>query len=63
MNRISCDEPTGNLDPQTSLEILRVFQNINASGATVLMATHDYDLIAPLPYRRIRLEHGKVLKE
>jgi cell division transport system ATP-binding protein len=60
---VLADEPTGNLDPQVSLEILRIFQNINASGATILMATHDYDLIAPLPYRRIRLEHGKVLKE
>ena len=58
---VLADEPTGNLDPRTSLEILQILQNINAAGATVLMATHDYDLIAPLPYRRIRLERGRVV--
>ena len=57
---VLADEPTGNLDPETSREILKIFQNIHAAGTAVLMATHDYDLIAPLPYRRLHLEHGKL---
>jgi cell division transport system ATP-binding protein len=54
------DEPTGNLDPETSQGILRLFQDIHALGATVIMATHDEPLIQNLPYRRIRLERGAV---
>ena len=52
------DEPTGNLDPATSGEVLKIFQDIHAAGTAVLMATHDYNLIAPLPYRRIQLNRG-----
>ncbi len=55
------DEPTGNLDPDTSRDILRILEDIHKAGATVIMATHDEPLIQPLPYRRIRLEHGKVV--
>ena len=56
------DEPTGNLDPDTSRDILRIFQNIHAAGTAVLMATHDEPLIRDLPYRRIRLDNGKVIE-
>lgn len=58
---ILADEPTGNLDPQTSKEIIKIFQNINASGTAVLMATHDYDLINRLPYRRLMLKRGELV--
>jgi len=58
---VLADEPTGNLDPETSLGILRIFQDINAMGTAVLMATHDYNLIGSLPNRRLHLEHGKVV--
>jgi cell division transport system ATP-binding protein len=58
---ILADEPTGNLDPQTSHEIVKIFQNINASGTAVLMATHDYSLINSLPYRRLQLNRGALV--
>ena len=58
---ILADEPTGNLDPQTSEEIVKIFQNINASGTAVLMAPHDYDLINSLPYRRLMLNRGALV--
>jgi len=55
------DEPTGNLDPEVSYEILKVFQGINKSGTAVLMATHDYNLIAKFPCRILKCENGKVI--
>lgn len=55
------DEPTGNLDPEVSYEILKVFQGINKSGTAVLMATHDYNLIAKFPCRILKCENGKVV--
>jgi cell division transport system ATP-binding protein len=58
---VLADEPTGNLDPQTSQEIVKIFQNINASGTAVLMATHDYGLINSLPYRRLLLNRGALV--
>ena len=58
---VLADEPTGNLDPQTSTEIVKIFQNINASGTAVLMATHDYGLINSLPYRRLMLNRGSLV--
>jgi len=58
---ILADEPTGNLDPDASREIVRILEEIHKSGTTVIMATHDESLIQSLPYRRIRLEWGKVV--
>ncbi len=58
---VLADEPTGNLDPASSHEILRIFQDIHAAGTAVLMATHDYPLIDALPYRRIVLEQGRII--
>ncbi len=46
---ILADEPSGNLDPQTSIEIMEVLRKINANGKTVIMATHDYDLLLKYP--------------
>jgi cell division transport system ATP-binding protein len=56
------DEPTGNLDAETALEILHLFRNINAAGTTVLMATHNTSLIKSLPYRRLAIDRGALIK-
>jgi cell division transport system ATP-binding protein len=55
------DEPTGNLDPEVSHGILKLFQQINKSGTAVLMATHDYTLIKKFPARILKCEDGKVI--
>ncbi len=55
------DEPTGNLDPEVSFGILKLFQQINKSGTAVLMATHDYPLIKKFPARILKCENGKVV--
>lgn len=54
------DEPTGNLDPEVSHGILKIFQQINKSGTAVLMATHSYGLIKKFPARILKCENGKV---
>lgn len=53
------DEPTGNLDPDLSLEVMRVFRRFNEFGVTLLIASHDIDLIDKLGCRRIALENGQ----
>ena len=55
------DEPTGNLDPEVSSGILKIFQQINNSGTAVLMATHSYGLIKKFPARVLKCEDGKVV--
>jgi len=55
------DEPTGNLDPEVSSGILKVFQQINRSGTAILMATHSYGLIKKFPNRVLKCEEGKIL--
>lgn len=57
------DEPTGNLDPATSREIMDLFKEINNCGTTVLMVTHDMDMVKYLNKRVIRIEHGRIAKE
>ena len=59
-NLILADEPTGNLDPGTSKEIMNLLIKINNQGSTILMATHDYDMISKFPKRTLRLEDGKL---
>jgi cell division transport system ATP-binding protein len=54
------DEPTGNLDPELSLEIMELFRRFNEVGVTLLIATHDLELIGSLPHRRLRLAGGRV---
>jgi cell division transport system ATP-binding protein len=54
------DEPTGNLDPDLSLEVMRVFRRFNEFGVTLLIASHDIDLIDKLGCRRISLEDGRM---
>jgi cell division transport system ATP-binding protein len=57
---VLADEPTGNLDPDLSLEIMNLFRDINARGTTVLVATHDRELIKWVGRRVIQLEHGLI---
>ncbi len=57
---ILADEPTGNLDPQTSVEVMEVLQEINKSGRTILMATHDYALILKYPSKTLKCDGSKV---
>ncbi len=59
---VLADEPTGNLDPDLALEIMNLFREINASGTTVLVATHDRELIRHVGRRAIALDHGRVVE-
>ena len=59
-NLILADEPTGNLDPATSKEIMNLLLEINNQGNTILMATHDYDMISKFPNKTLRIEDGKL---
>jgi len=60
---ILADEPTGNLDNTTSWEIVKLLQDINKNGTTVIMATHNQDIVASLAKRTITLEKGRVVKD
>jgi len=57
------DEPTGNLDPKLSQDIIRLFEEFNASGVTVLIATHDLGLIARMKYRMLTLKDGAMIND
>ncbi|MGN8645396.1 cell division ATP-binding protein FtsE [Gracilibacillus sp. HCP3S3_G5_1] len=57
------DEPTGNLDPDTSWEIMRILEAINASGTTVLMATHSKDIVNTVKKRVIAIEDGMIVRD
>jgi cell division transport system ATP-binding protein len=59
---ILADEPTGNLDPDLSLEIMNLFREINARGTTVVVATHDRELIRRVGRRAITLDHGRIVE-
>lgn len=59
---ILADEPTGNLDPQTSIEVLEVLKNINALGKTIIMATHDYALLMKYPSKTLKCEDAKIFE-
>lgn len=59
---IIADEPTGNLDPQTSVEVMEVLQEINKNGNTILMATHDYALILKYPSKTLKCDGGEVFE-
>jgi cell division transport system ATP-binding protein len=59
---ILADEPTGNLDPQTSVEVMKVLQEINDSGRTIIMSTHDYALILKYPHKTIKCDDGNMFE-
>lgn len=59
---ILADEPTGNLDPQTSIEVLDVLRKINATGKTIIMATHDYALLMKFPSKTLKCEDSKLFE-
>ena len=59
---ILADEPTGNLDPQTSVEVMKVLQDINQNGRTIIMATHDYALILKYPHKTLKCDGSKVFE-
>jgi cell division transport system ATP-binding protein len=59
---ILADEPTGNLDPQTSIEVLDVLKKINLAGKTVIMATHDYALLMKFPSKTLKCEETKLFE-
>jgi cell division transport system ATP-binding protein len=59
---ILADEPTGNLDPDLSLEIMNLFREINARGTTVVVATHDRELIRRVGRRALTLDHGHIVE-
>ena len=58
-----CDEPTGNLDPDTSMEIMHVLEQINNMGTTVIMATHDRTIVDKMKKRVVLIEEGRIKKD
>ena len=58
-----CDEPTGNLDPDTSWEVMKVIEKINDLGTTVVMATHDREMVDRMKKRVVYLENGKLIRD
>ncbi|WP_067148842.1 cell division ATP-binding protein FtsE [Pseudotamlana agarivorans] len=59
---ILADEPTGNLDPQTSIEVMEVLQDISKNGNTILMATHDYALLLKYPSKTLKCEDNAIFE-
>ena len=57
------DEPTGNLDPETSWEIMNIFETINARGTTVVMATHNREIVNSIRRRVIAIEGGMIVRD
>ncbi|AIE61337.1 cell division ATP-binding protein FtsE [Bacillus methanolicus] len=60
---VLADEPTGNLDPDTSWEIMSIFEEINARGTTVVMATHNKDIVNTMQHRVIAIENGRIVRD
>jgi cell division transport system ATP-binding protein len=60
---VIADEPTGNLDPETSMEIMEIFQEINNTGTTIIMATHDKEIVDSMGKRVIAIEQGEIVRD
>jgi cell division transport system ATP-binding protein len=60
---VIADEPTGNLDPETSMEIMDIFQEINNTGTTIIMATHDKEIVDSMGKRVIAIENGEIVRD
>lgn len=59
---ILADEPTGNLDPQTSIEVMEVLQQLNKNGNTILMATHDYAMLLKYPSKTLKCDDNRIFE-
>ena len=57
------DEPTGNLNPETAMEIMEIFESINAMGTTIIMATHAHDIVDAMHKRVIAIEDGRLVRD
>lgn len=60
---VIADEPTGNLDPETSWEIMNIFEEINTRGTTVVMATHNREIVNTIKHRVIAIENGRIVRD
>ena len=60
---VIADEPTGNLDPETSWDIMEIFKEINATGTTIVMATHDKEVVDAMGKRVIAIEKGRIVRD
>ena len=60
---VIADEPTGNLDPETSWDIMKIFKEINSAGTTIVMATHDKDVVDAMGKRVIAIEQGRIVRD
>ena len=60
---VIADEPTGNLDPETSWDIMEIFKEINAEGTTIVMATHDKEIVDAMGKRVIAIEDGHIVRD
>ena len=60
---VIADEPTGNLDPETSWDIMEIFKEINATGTTIVMATHDKEIVDAMGKRVIAIENGRIVRD
>ncbi len=60
---VIADEPTGNLDPETSWDIMDIFKEINATGTTIVMATHDKEVVDAMGKRVIAIEKGRIVRD
>jgi cell division transport system ATP-binding protein len=60
---VLADEPTGNLDAKSAWEIMAILQKLNELGTTVIMATHNIDIVQTLPHRMVEIEHGRIIKD
>ena len=60
---VIADEPTGNLDPETSWDIMKIFDRINKDGTTIVMATHDKSIVDTMKKRVIAIENGRIIRD
>lgn len=60
---VIADEPTGNLDPETTWGIMKIFEEINARGTTIVMATHNRDIVNTIKHRVIAIEDGQIVRD
>jgi cell division transport system ATP-binding protein len=58
-----CDEPTGNLDPTTSLGIMKLLDRINRTGTTIVMATHDHAMVDEMRKRTVEIANGRIIRD